>query len=428
MGICRKGRGWRGGVFLLPPRPDTAEHPVCSTRAPERLRIPLAQHRETAATPLVEPGHTVKPGTLVAERPGGEGRVHSPVSGVVRGLIHIDTPYRRHVPAIEVESTPPGQEETPVVVRHTGDWPAAAELVSLSAAHGVILPDAAALAQAGAVKRMIVTGMDMAPRQTVNVRTLADHAETLMLAAARLHGALRAQRTDIVVSRTRRDLAAVLRGLCPGQPIRVRAMMNRYPQAHPHLLAAALTGREVPIHGSPLDCGAWVIDAVTLWDLYGAVACRSPVAWHTITLLGDAVLTPGNYRVPVGLTVRQIVDRAGLAATPHRIIAGGWLNGVTVAGGDIVLTRKTRCLTVQSQTGRRPPPAACIRCGACLEACPVGLDPRTLYDRAERNRFDRVERLHPRACLDCGLCDYVCPSSLPLMRGVQRCCEHVRSG
>ncbi|MBN1513192.1 MAG: 4Fe-4S dicluster domain-containing protein [Phycisphaerae bacterium] len=412
----------------MPPRPDTAEHPVCSTRAPARLHIPLAQDRETAATPLVEPGHTVKPGTLLAESPDGNGRVHSPVAGVVRGVIHVDTPYRQHVPAVQVESAPPGQQEVPAGVPHTGDWPAAAELVSLAIAHGVILPDAAAVARAGAVNRIIVNGMDTAPRQTVNVRTLADHVEPLMLAAARLHAALRAQRTDVVVSRTRPDLAAVLRGLCPGRPFRVRAMMNRYPQAHPHLLVAALTGCEVPIHGSPLDCGAWVIDAVTLWNLYGAVASGSPVAWHTITLLGDAVLTPGNYRVPVGLTVRQVVERAGLAATPQRIVAGGWLNGVTVAGGNVVLTRTTRCLTVQSRSGRRPPPAACIRCGACLEACPVGLDPRALYDRAEQNRFDRAERLHPRACLDCGLCDYVCPSSLPLMRGVQWCCEHVRSG
>lgn len=428
MGICGKSRGWRGGAFLLPPRPDTAEHPVCSTRVPERLRIPLAQHRETAATPLVEPGHTVKPGTLLAESPDGTGRVHSPVAGVVRGLIHIDTPYCRQVPALEVESTPPGQQEVPAGIPYTGDWPAATELVSLAIAHGVILPDAAALAQAGTVRRIIVNGMDMAPRQTVNVRTLADRAEALMLAATRLHKALQAQRTDVVVSRTRRDLAAVLRGLCPERPIRVRAMINRYPQAHPHLLVAALTGCKVPIHGSPLDCGAWVIDAMTLWDLCSAVACRNPVAWHTITLLGDAVLTPGNYRVPVGVSVRQIVDRAGLAATPQRIIVGGWLNGVTVTGENVVLTRTTRCLTVQSQRERRSPPAACIRCGACLEACPVGLDPRALYDRAEQNRFDRVERLHPRACLDCGLCDYVCPSSLPLMRGVQRCCEHVRSG
>ncbi len=428
MGICAKGRAWRGGMFLLPPRPDTAEHPVCSTRAPDRLRIPLAQHQEAASTPLVESGHTVKPGTLLAERPDRGGRIHSPVLGLVVGLTHVDTPYRRHVPAIEIESTPPGQEETPVAVQHTGDWPSTPELVHLATAHGVILPDAAALARAGGVKRIIVNGMDLAPRQTVNLRTLADHAETLVLAAARLHHALKAQKTDIVVSRARRDLAAILRDLCREQPLHVRTMKDRYPQAYPRLLTATRTGREVPIHGSPVDCGTWVIDATTLRDLRSAVACRSPVAWHTVTLLGDAIMTPGNYRVPVGLSVRQVVDRAGLAATPQRVIDGGWLNGTTIAGPDVVLTRMTRSLTVQSQTKRRPPPAACIRCGACLQVCPVGLDPRALYLRAEQNRFDRIERLCPLACLDCGLCDYVCPSSLPLMRGVRRCCEHVRSG
>jgi len=428
MGICQRGRGWRGGMHLLPPRPDTAEHPVCSTRAPDRLCIPLAQECETAATPLTEAGCKVGPGTLLAERPDGGGRVHSPVVGVVRGLIRVDTPARRQVPAMEIESTPPGQEESPAAMRHTDDWPAAAELVSLATAHGVILPDAAALAQAGGVKRIIVAGMDMAPRQTVNVRTLADHAEALVAAAVQLHRALQAQRTDIVVSRTRRDLAAVLRGLCRGQPLRVRALLNRYPQAHPRLLVAALTNRATPVDGTPVHCGVWVIDAATLADLCRAVTGRTPVTWHTVTLLGDAVVTPGNYRMPAGLTVRQVVDRAGLAATPRRIIAGGWLNGVALHSPDVVLTRATRCLTVQARTRRPPPPAACIRCGACLEACPVGLDPRALYDRAERNRFDGVGRLYPQACLECGLCDYVCPSSLPLLRGVRRCCNHVRSG
>jgi electron transport complex protein RnfC len=110
-------------------------------------------------------------------------------------------------------------------------------------------------------------------------------------------------------------------------------------------------------------------------------------------------------------------------------VVGSLLNGMGVATADTVLTKATRCVSAWHQI-RRPPwePQACIRCGACQEVCPVGLDPRALLDLAERRRFDRAALRRPHACVDCGLCDYVCPSWLPLTRGVRLCRTHVPLG
>jgi len=430
MGLLTQLRGFDGGMILPAPRWDSASGPIQVLAAPPVLRVPLTQGPEPPVRPVVTPGQAVKPGDLLGDSPDGTGRVHSPVSGGVVGLVAVDTPYRRRVPAIEIRTAPEGQTEPVGALRRDrNDRPTLGGLLQEMMELGVDVPDADGLGRAQRVHRVILNGLDADPYQTVCRRTLMDCAEEVVAAAGMLHDVVGAERTDLVVDGARRELVATLSAAARGGSVRVLGVSDRYPQSKPVLLVRTLAGIEVPADRRPLDAGIWVCDVRTALDVRRAWLEGRAATWRTATITGDAVVAPGNYRFAAGCTIRDVIDPIGLVDTPRRIVFGGMWNGHAVRTPDTVLTKRTWCLIVDSRN--RPvhrAAIACIRCGDCLEVCPVRLDPRALLEAAERNRPDLAARRHPHACLDCGLCDYVCPSSLPLMRSAHWCREHVPVG
>ena len=428
MHMFTRGRSLDGGRFLAPAVPDSAAQPIRCVDAPATLHVPLAQETEQAAKPVVVAGQTVGADDLLGESPGGTGPVHSPVAGTVSRVARVDTPYQRNVPANEIAVAPAGASEPLPGGQDAGakDWPAIEELLDTIGRLGVDLVDMAWLREVRQVEQIIISGLDCDPAQTANLRTLASHADEVLSTAAALHDLLGARRTHIVLDSGRRRLVTALAEAARGSPVWVHGVVNKYPQGMANLLVRTVAGIEVPCGLTPAAVGVWVTDACTITDVFRAVVWGRACTWQTVTVAGDAISSPANYRVAPGVTVGDLVRHAGLAKTPRQILVGGVMNGTAVPTGHVVLTKRTRCVTVRCDGAGAPPEAmACLRCGACQEVCPVGLDPREMLELAEGNRLELAARRHPQACLDCGLCDYVCPSSLPLMRSVRRCREHV---
>ncbi|UCG15686.1 MAG: SLBB domain-containing protein [Phycisphaerales bacterium] len=428
MFMFTRGRSFDGGRFLATPAPDSAAQPIRSIDAPATLRVPLAQADEPAAEPRVVTGQTVAANDLLGESPGGAGRVHSPVSGTVSRLARVDTPYQQDVPAIEIAVAGAGASEPSPGERtaDAADWPAVGELLDRLGRLGVDLAESAWLWKVRRVDEIIISGLDCDPAQSAHLRTLTSYADEVVSTAAALHDVFGARRTWLVLDSARRRLLSALAEVARGCPVRVHGVVSKYPQGMANLLVRTVAGAEVPCEATPAAVAVWVTDACAMMDVFRAVVQEQACTWQTVTVAGDAVSSPGNYRVAPGSTIGSLVRHAGLAKTPRQIIVGGVMNGIAVPTGDVVLTKRTRCVTVRCDGVRAPSEAmACLRCGECQDVCPVGLDPRGLLELAERNRLELAVRRHPQVCLDCGLCDYVCPSSLPLMRGVRRCREHV---
>jgi electron transport complex protein RnfC len=209
-----------------------------------------------------------------------------------------------------------------------------------------------------------------------------------------------------------------LRALARYRPLRVVALNDKFPQCHPVLLTKVLLDREIPPGGSPLDVGALVLPLATLVALANARAGR-PWTARVVTVAGDAVEEPGNWLVPFGTPIRSLLDAVGLRRRPVAVLAGGPMTGVPLPDDAAVVTPDVAGLTLLS---RLPPeePTTCIRCGWCIEDCPVGLDPRTLSQLELRTEFDPARRDELAVCIECGLCSYVCPSRLPLREAIAR--------
>jgi electron transport complex protein RnfC len=202
--------------------------------------------------------------------------------------------------------------------------------------------------------------------------------------------------------------------------LRTAVLPERYPQGALPLLVPSITGREMRLGGAPREVGAAVVDAVGLCGYFQAHAYDRPLTHVIITVQGDAVARRIDCQVAIGTAVNQVIEAVECARPIARVLAGGPLRGRALRDGAAVVDKSTRCLTLLSHkmiVDRAP--IACIRCGWCVDDCPVGLDPAALMNLAEQNEVARAARLHPQACVDCGICSYVCPAHLDLMESVR---------
>jgi electron transport complex protein RnfC len=175
---------------------------------------------------------------------------------------------------------------------------------------------------------------------------------------------------------------------------------------------------ETPYGRAPLDIGSFVLDLSTVASLTDALQGQAMTS-KLLTVAGPCAAAPGNYRVPIGTRVSNIIEQVGLAEPLAQVVVGGPLTGSSINTLDAVITKHTRGILLANTEMAKPSrPGPCIRCGWCQQDCPVGLDPAAILDIVERRTYTNAAAQRPLACLECGLCSYVCPSELPLARAV----------
>ena len=407
--------------------------------ADEALRVALRQHAGPACSPCVEVGQTVRGGQVIGRPDGttGGAPVHAPTSGRVAAFVTVETPHACDVPAVQIE--PDGLDAwEPMNAAPADDvsLPALIDLVDRAGVAGMS-PDgstaAAAIASAAerGVRYLIINGVESEPILTAEYRILTEHGQQILRAADLLARLLGVPRPILAVDRANRYLIDRLRGWARDTRVRVLPLASKYPQSAPPLLVRSIVKREIPYGGSALDVGAVVLDVATTWAIGRAVHEGRPLTSRIVTVAGKAVSRPGNYDVPLGTPLRRLIEHVGLRSHIMRVVIGGPMTGVTASSMNVVTTKRVGAvllLTEEQVAVRQPGP--CIRCGWCLEDCPVGLDPPDCLAAVESepnnarpdkdDRRDRIARLFPHACLGCGICSYVCPAGLSLTEGVAR--------
>ncbi|MFA5531808.1 MAG: electron transport complex subunit RsxC, partial [Thiohalomonadaceae bacterium] len=194
---------------------------------------------------------------------------------------------------------------------------------------------------------------------------------------------------------------------------------TRYPTGGEKQLIKVITGKEVPSAGLPVAIGVVVQNVATAAAVYRAIEQGEPLISRIVTVTGGAVATPHNLEVRIGTPVADLLEFAGgLKSEPERLVLGGPMMGIRLQSREVPITKTAGCVLapVPGELGERGPTRACIRCGACAEACPVSLLPQQLYWHSRAKDFDKAQDYKLFDCIECGCCTYVCPSNLPLVQ------------
>ncbi|HVP56494.1 MAG TPA: electron transport complex subunit RsxC [bacterium] len=417
---------FRGGICRpsAPPRPGG---PIRTAEPPARAILPLSQHVGTPAKPVVVVGDVVRVGTKIAEAEGFvSAPVHASISGRVRAIADFPHPAGCLMPAIEIEGD--GKDEAaacstrldlssaePAAVRNA-IWEAG--IVGLG---GAGFPTHVKLSPPAAIKidTVILNGAECEPSLAGDRRMMVEHAETIVEGLLVMMRAVGARWGYIGIERNKRDAIRRMREASAGEgALRVVELATKYPQGAEKMLIKVITGREVPREGLPMDVGSVVQNVSTSAAVAEAVKYGKPLLSRVVTVAGSAARSPGVFRVRLGTPVRDLIGLAGGARDDcARIVIGGPMTGVAQLTADVPVIKTTiGVILLREKDVPTDQAGPCIRCGRCVERCPMRLMPNDLARFAERARLDEATSYGILDCIECGVCAYVCPAKIDLVR------------
>ena len=270
------------------------------------------------------------------------------------------------------------------------------------------------------VDTLILNGVECEPYLTTDHRVMLEQAEDIIRGTRYLLKACGARRARIGIEDNKTDAAAELeRHLPQDLLIDISLLAVKYPQGAEKMLVRALLGRDIPPRGLPLDVGAVVVNVATAAEIGRLLPRGQGIQERVITIAGPAIERPGNYRIPIGTPLRFALDHVGLHEDVSEVFLGGPMMGMALASLDVPVTKGTSgfvAFTAQ-ESGTRTRTYPCIRCGYCVEACPLFLNPAQLGLLARNGAFAEMAEEHRLLeCFECGSCSYVCPSHLPLVQ------------
>lgn len=446
-----------GGLVLPALKPAPA--PLRRLPLPERLRVPLLQHADTASEPCVGVGDRVRRFQRIGQRPADRlgADVHAPAAGRVvaleRGPVALPgTPEAIHV-VIEVDAhaaqawlagdrEAPDDDRLPALDPRTASpdrlrqrW-ADAGLVGLG---GAGFPMADKLV--GDYQLLILNGAECEPVVACDETLLRERADEVLAGGqllARVTGATRVvlaieQRMASALSAVRAALTARSAQDVDEPAIELAVLPDRYPAGGERQLIQAITGEAVPDGGLPRDLGVLVQNVATAASAWRAVVHGEPLVSRLVTVGGDGVDQAATFDVALGTPASQVAAAVGGWREDAMVLrAGGPMMGVALPHEDVAVIKTTIALTAWREgSARREAPRPCIRCGDCASACPSRLQPQLLHARLhvpEGSDLAGATALGLGACIECGACDAACPSAIPLTAGFVAARQAARQG
>jgi electron transport complex protein RnfC len=434
---------FRGEVFergVHPPseKEATADRSIRRLPYASTFTIPLSQHIGRPPKAIIRVGEEVVRGQPIARTEDWLSVPHhSPVTGVVE--------------AIELRPSARGPWVESIVIRaHAGAsqedlWGQRRDLADATPADllqavwdtgmvglgGAAFPTHAKLSvpKQAKVHTLVVNGCECEPFLTCDHRVMVEEADDLIVGmryAMRVTGAVRGivgiedNKPDAVAA----IQAAIDRANAAGVPegeLFVEKVPTKYPQGSEKMLIMALFGVEIPSGTLPISMGMVVNNVGTLAALGRLLPQGRGLTERVVTITGPGVARPGDYRVPIGTPLKFVLDYAGAPAEARQIILGGPMMGQAIASLDVPVTKGVSGVLVfrkedmLAREGQQTYP--CIKCGECIESCPMGLNPSTLGLLAAKREYETMgSNYYLGECFECGCCTYVCPSNIPLVQ------------
>jgi len=423
----------KGGVHPPESKEITEQLAIEKMPLPEEFEIPLLQHFGAPSQAVVNKKDRVEEGDLIGQLQGGLGaNVHASITGVVANIGTCIGPTSLNLPSITIDRDLEAPDKTFSPLDWTGLNPQ--ELLQKIKDAGIVgvggagFPTHAKLAPPpnAKVDKLVLNGAECEPYLTTDHRVMLEKPEEVIEGTKILLRVLGIKEAHIGIEANKTDAIDTLRKTVEkqkldGLKISIDALKVKYPQGSEKQLIESVTGRKVPGGGLPFDVGVIVQNVGTTKAVYDAVVLNKPLYEKIITISGKGIVRPANLQVRVGTRVRDIVNYlGGTKADLAKIIMGGPMMGFAVSTVDIPVTKTTSGILFLTQEEIDDQPyGPCIRCGWCLEACPMGISPNEIALYVEAGRGADTAPYGVFDCFECGSCAFVCPAKRPLVQFIR---------
>ena len=423
----------KGGVHP-PESKELTEHlPVEAVPVPSQVDILLTQHFGAPCEPVVKKKDQVAEGDRIGDVEAGLGAsVHASVSGKVKNIGFAAHPITVRAPCITIET----DTEAPPRKFEPCEWSSLSKegLLAKIKKAGIVgiggagFPTHVKLSPPPEAKvdTLIINGAECEPYLTTDHRLMLEHAEEIIEGAKIILTILGIKQAHIGIEVNKADaieamMEAVSKASLNGFDVKVAPLKVKYPQGSEKQLIQSITGRKVPGFGLPFDVGVIVQNAGTTKAIYDAVVLDKPLYEKVITVSGKGIKRPANLLVRIGTRVSDIVSfLGGINEDLAKVVLGGPMMGFAVPSLDVPVIKTTSGILFLTQDEiDTSPHGQCIRCGWCLEACPMGLSPNEIGIYVEGGQAENTAQFGVFECFECGCCAYVCPAKRPLVQFIR---------
>ena len=397
-----------GGVHPNDMKAATNEKAIEQLAPPKQVIIPMSQHFGAPCTPIVQKGDHVKIGQKIGEFKGLGAPIHASVSGTVAAVEPRPYSMGGNVMSVVIDNDFQDEISEEVVAPADPDLLSVEEMIEIVKNAGIVgmggatFPTHVKIAGGiGQVDTVIINGAECEPYITGDHRAMLERPEQIIGGCGFLAKMFGVDKVTIA------EMNA---------PVVVQPLHTRYPQGGEKQLCQAITGKQVPPGGLPSAIGCAVFNINSVCSIYKAMTTGMPVVRKVVTVSGSGVVEPKNIECPIGTPVSEVLDACGgLKDGTFKLIAGGPMMGMAQYTTDISVTKGMGSLLAfaedENKVSDNP---TCIRCGRCVEACPMHLEPLYLYMYVQKKRVDDLNAANIMDCMECGACAYICPGRLHL--------------
>ncbi len=420
---------FKGGIHPFGGKELTKDKPIQELKPSGELVFPVSQHAGAPATPVVKAGDAVLAGQVIAEASSAvSANIHSSVSGTVK--------------KVEMRPLPTGGKAMSIVIENDGEYREAEfvpsdpenltkeEILQKIRAAGIVGMGGAGFPvdqklspeESDSIKYLVVNGAECEPYLTSDYRVMLDTTDELIGGIKIALKLMPNAKAVIGVEDNKPEAIKAINGKIAGDPrISCVPVKTKYPQGSDRTLIYATTGMKIKSTAHSNEYGVVVSNVTSLYNVYEAVVKGRPLTRRTVTVSGDDISNPGNFRVYLGTAFQELLDAAGgTVQDPEKFINGGTMMGFAMYDLSAPITKTSGALlALKKDEVSSHPTGPCISCASCVSVCPMQLMPNKLAKLADKGNTEEFEKNYGSYCIECGCCSYVCPARIPLKQSIK---------
>jgi electron transport complex protein RnfC len=383
---------------------------------PKKVYVSMSQHIGAPATPIVNVGDVVNKRQLIGQANGVvSANVYSSSCGTVTAIEDIVSGNGQKATYVVIENDgreeeiffPPIEDYEPKTIIER------VRLAGIVGLGGAGFPTYAKFATDKKIEYLVVNGAECEPYITSDTRTVIEEGDILVASLERILSVCGIGRAVIGIEKDNKEAIAAISSLISDKDnISLQVLSTRYPQGAEKILIYNTTGLVVPEGGLPADVGCVVMNVTSLAFLAKYIETGMPLVEKCITVDGSALKNPMNVIAPIGTPIQDVIDfTGGYSEEPGKILYGGPMMGIAVTDISSPILKQTNAVIFMGEKEATPPPVTpCIKCGACMNTCPLSLDPISISKAFKLDDAPMLEKLKVDICMECGCCSYVCPA------------------